>query len=136
MSGVFSGTALAAVLYTACAVYLVVSTSASKFDYANVVSMERHNGIRFDDLPGFTRSVYKPNYALITPESRVWTHYQGWKRSDLAYLISKGSGAHFSMYFAHMQVRSVIRVMCTLSALLSTSRYAVLRPRLFLDDTI
>lgn len=29
-------------------------------------------------LPGFMRSVHKPSYALITPESRVWAPLVGW----------------------------------------------------------
>lgn len=30
------------------------------------------------DLPGFTRSTYQRDHALITPESRVWTGHPGW----------------------------------------------------------
>lgn len=30
------------------------------------------------DLPGYTRSVYKPDHALITPESRVYAPLFGW----------------------------------------------------------
>jgi hypothetical protein len=31
------------------------------------------------DLPGFTRSVYERDYALITPESRVWAAHPAWQ---------------------------------------------------------
>lgn len=30
------------------------------------------------DLPGFTRSVYHRDHALIAPESRVWAGLPGW----------------------------------------------------------
>ncbi len=30
------------------------------------------------DLPGFTRSTYSRDHALITPESRVWAGQPGW----------------------------------------------------------
>lgn len=30
------------------------------------------------DLPGFTRSVYAQDHALIAPESRVWQPFPGW----------------------------------------------------------
>lgn len=30
------------------------------------------------DLPGFTRSVYAADHALITPESRVFAGMPGW----------------------------------------------------------
>ena len=31
------------------------------------------------DLPGFTRSVYERDHALITPESRVYAPLFGWR---------------------------------------------------------
>jgi len=30
------------------------------------------------DLPGFTRSVYERDHALVTPESRVFQGVGGW----------------------------------------------------------
>ena len=33
------------------------------------------------DLPGFTRSVYERDHALIAPESRVWAGFPGWSAS-------------------------------------------------------
>ena len=34
--------------------------------------------ILFSDLPGFTRSVYKSNHALISPESHVYGPLPDW----------------------------------------------------------
>lgn len=36
-------------------------------------------GVQFGDLPGFTRSVVERDFALLTPESRVWTSVPGWQ---------------------------------------------------------
>ena len=35
------------------------------------------NGVQAGDLPGFTRSVVERDFALLTPESRVWTSVPG-----------------------------------------------------------
>jgi hypothetical protein len=35
-----------------------------------------HGGL--PGLPGFTRSTYLPDHALITPESRVYAPLLGW----------------------------------------------------------
>lgn len=58
------------------------------------------------DLPGFTRSVYKRDHALITPESQVFGPLQGWVRTTAAYLVSPAMGSHFSMYLANMEENS------------------------------
>ncbi|KAK3127074.1 hypothetical protein QOZ80_7AG0567940 [Eleusine coracana subsp. coracana] len=55
------------------------------------------------DLPGFTRSVYKRDHALITPESHVFGPLPDWVNTLGAYLISPAIGAHFTMYLANMQ---------------------------------
>ncbi|KAK3125050.1 hypothetical protein QOZ80_7BG0599340 [Eleusine coracana subsp. coracana] len=55
------------------------------------------------DLPGFTRSVYKRDHALITPESHVFGPLPDWVNTSGAYLISPAIGAHFTMYLANMQ---------------------------------
>ncbi|GMQ04629.1 hypothetical protein CsSME_00049980 [Camellia sinensis var. sinensis] len=55
------------------------------------------------DLPGFTRSVYKRDHALITPESHVFSLLPDWTNTLGAYLISPAAGAHFVMYLAKMQ---------------------------------
>ena len=76
------------------------------WDYAPVLSQGRNEGITFSgacllcndngkcldilgndstrkasplaDLPGFSRSAYERDHALITPESRVWAGQVGW----------------------------------------------------------
>jgi len=55
------------------------------------------------DLPGFTRSVFKRDHALITPESHVFSPLPDWINTLGAYLISPAIGAHFTMYLANMQ---------------------------------
>uniref|UniRef100_A0A0C9S7T6 TSA: Wollemia nobilis Ref_Wollemi_Transcript_7657_1297 transcribed RNA sequence n=1 Tax=Wollemia nobilis TaxID=56998 RepID=A0A0C9S7T6_9CONI len=55
------------------------------------------------DLPGFTRSVYKRDYALITPESQVFSALPDWTKTSGAYLITPAMGSHFVMYLAQME---------------------------------
>lgn len=55
------------------------------------------------DLPGFTRSVYRSDHALITPESHVFSPLPDWSNTLGAYLVSPAMGAHFVMYIAKMQ---------------------------------
>ncbi|KAJ6701234.1 (S)-UREIDOGLYCINE AMINOHYDROLASE [Salix koriyanagi] len=55
------------------------------------------------DLPGFTRSVYKRDHALITPESHVFSPLPEWTNTMGAYLITPAMGSHFVMYLAKMQ---------------------------------
>ncbi|KAG0558525.1 hypothetical protein KC19_10G034700 [Ceratodon purpureus] len=54
------------------------------------------------DLPGFTRSVYERDHALITPESQVFSPLPGWLNTLAAYMITPAMGAHFTMYLATM----------------------------------
>ncbi|KAL9231171.1 hypothetical protein vseg_006428 [Gypsophila vaccaria] len=54
------------------------------------------------DLPGFTRSVYERDHALITPESHVLSPLPEWKNTLGAYLITPAMGSHFVMYIAKM----------------------------------
>lgn len=49
-----------------------------KHDYSEVLSAQRDAALSYDTVPGFTRSVYRPDYALITAESRVWAGQPGW----------------------------------------------------------
>lgn len=56
-----------------------------------------------EDLPGFTRSVYRRDHALITPESHVFSPLPEWKNTLGAYLITPAMGSHFVMYLAKMQ---------------------------------
>ncbi|KAG8662320.1 hypothetical protein MANES_01G089000v8 [Manihot esculenta] len=58
------------------------------------------------DLPGFTRSVYKRDHALITPESHVFSPLPEWTNTLGAYLITPAMGSHFVMYLAKMQGKS------------------------------
>ncbi|XP_071702744.1 (S)-ureidoglycine aminohydrolase isoform X2 [Rutidosis leptorrhynchoides] len=58
------------------------------------------------DLPGFTRSVYKSDHAVITPESHVFSPLPDWSNTLGAYLVSPAMGAHFVMYLAKMQESS------------------------------
>lgn len=58
------------------------------------------------DLPGFTRSVYKRDHALITPESHVFSPLPDWSNTLGAYLITPAMGSHFVMYLAKMQDNS------------------------------
>ncbi|KAH9305221.1 hypothetical protein KI387_009625, partial [Taxus chinensis] len=55
------------------------------------------------DLPGFTRSVYKRDYALITPESQVFSALPDWTKTSGAYLITPAMDSHFVMYIAQMK---------------------------------
>ncbi|KAK6947507.1 hypothetical protein RJ641_000980 [Dillenia turbinata] len=58
------------------------------------------------DLPGYTRSVYKRDHAFITPESHVFSPLPDWINTLGAYLISPAMGSHFVMYLAKMQGNS------------------------------
>ncbi|XP_073299344.1 (S)-ureidoglycine aminohydrolase-like [Primulina huaijiensis] len=58
------------------------------------------------ELPGFTRSVYEKDHALITPESHVFSPLPDWINTLGAYLIAPPMGSHFVMYLAKMQDNS------------------------------
>ncbi|XP_031406584.1 (S)-ureidoglycine aminohydrolase isoform X2 [Punica granatum] len=58
------------------------------------------------DLPGFTRSVYRSDHALITPESHVWSPLPDWTYTLGAFLITPAMGSHFVMYLARMAENS------------------------------
>ncbi|XP_073280676.1 (S)-ureidoglycine aminohydrolase-like isoform X2 [Primulina huaijiensis] len=58
------------------------------------------------ELPGFTRSVYGKDHALITPESHVFSPLPDWINTLGAYLITPPMGSHFVMYLAKMQENS------------------------------
>ena len=47
-------------------------------NYSSVLSQKRRSHVAFEELPGFTRSVYYQDHAVITPESRVWAGQPGW----------------------------------------------------------
>lgn len=105
------GTKVKACVYLLCLFAFVAATSGQECsnrylvpDYSRVLAPEiGTENAPFLHLPGFTRSVYKPNYALVTPESRVWLGNPLWQRGSTSHIISKASGAHFSMYFLKLQ---------------------------------
>jgi (S)-ureidoglycine aminohydrolase len=51
-----------------------------------------------NELFGFTRTVVKSRYALLTPESFVPCHLPGWKNATVIVNISAAMGARFSQY--------------------------------------
>ncbi|GAX83252.1 hypothetical protein CEUSTIGMA_g10678.t1 [Chlamydomonas eustigma] len=81
-------------------------TSPRSHNYTSVLSLTRKTQIAFNDLPGFTRSVYYRDHALITPESRVWAGQPGWTNTVTSHLISPASGANFAMYLADLKTES------------------------------
>jgi len=96
-------------LATYAAAMTFSTTSATTHDYNAVFSKERDVGIKFEDLPGFTRSAFERDHALITPESRVWSGTPGWKKSNTAHLVTPNfpMGAEFTMYLADMKAGGV-----------------------------
>lgn len=58
------------------------------------------------DLPGFTRSVYERNYALVTPESLVIAGNPRWANASTAHIISPAVGANFAMALVSMRKHS------------------------------
>ncbi|KAI3938801.1 hypothetical protein MKW92_046442 [Papaver armeniacum] len=83
-----------------------VEDSSSKSQYWKVTNPTL-SPIHLQDLPGFTRSVYKRDHALITPESHVFSPLPEWKNTLGAYLVTPAMGAHFVMYLAKMEVGSM-----------------------------
>ncbi|KAI5417673.1 hypothetical protein KIW84_042329 [Lathyrus oleraceus] len=55
------------------------------------------------NLPGFTRSVYKRDHALISPESHVYGPLPEWINTLGSYVISPEMGSHFVMYLAKLK---------------------------------
>ncbi|KAL5715771.1 (S)-ureidoglycine aminohydrolase [Ranunculus cassubicifolius] len=82
-----------------------VIISDHKTDYGKVINPTL-SPIHLQDLPGFTRSVYRKDHALITPESHVFTPLTNWINTLGAYLVTPAMGSHFVMYLANMQVLS------------------------------
>lgn len=79
-----------------------VSKNGFDWKYDAVVAPGQYKSIDFDDLPGFTRSVSKRNYALVTPESHVWARNPLWDNAMTAHIISPAVGSNFAMYMAKM----------------------------------
>ncbi|XP_020586218.1 probable (S)-ureidoglycine aminohydrolase isoform X2 [Phalaenopsis equestris] len=85
-----------------CSVPSLHSKPDSKPNYSKVTNPTLSPS-HFQDLPGFTRSVYKTDHALITPESQVFSPLPNWLNSLGAYLISPATGSHFTMNLVKMQ---------------------------------
>lgn len=62
--------------------------------------------LNLQNLPGFTRSVYKRDHALISPESHVYGPLPDWINTSGAFLISPEMGSHFIMYLAKLKENS------------------------------
>ncbi|WIA10945.1 hypothetical protein OEZ85_011108 [Tetradesmus obliquus] len=76
----------------------------AQYSYEHVFSSARDKGVNFWDLPGYSRSVYAEDHALLTPESRVWApNTYGWHNSMTAHLITPAKGPHFTMYLVQMK---------------------------------
>ncbi|KAF9595346.1 hypothetical protein IFM89_039464 [Coptis chinensis] len=58
--------------------------------------------IHLQDLPGFTRSVYQEDHAVITRKSCIQPS-PDWSNTMGVYLITHAMGSHFVMYLAKMQ---------------------------------
>ena len=54
------------------------------------------------NLPGFTRSVYERDHAVIAPESRVYGPLAGWSNATAAHVVTPHMGAHFVMSLVTM----------------------------------
>lgn len=82
---------------------------SSSWDYSTLLSPPKYTGITFDNLPGFTRSVYERNWALITPESHVFQANPAWRNATTAHLISPTApiNSKFAMYMAKMKENSI-----------------------------
>jgi (S)-ureidoglycine aminohydrolase len=64
------------------------------------LSCESETGMH--NLPGFTRSVYERDHALIAPESRVYAPLVDWINTSAAHVVTPHMGAHFSMSLVTM----------------------------------
>lgn len=86
------------------ALLIAVKTLAGAIpDYSTSVGPAQYEGVAFGDLPGFTRSTVRRNYALITPESHVFTKNPLVTDGVSAHIISPAMGANFAMYYVRLQ---------------------------------
>ena len=83
----------------------VASGATPAVGYASSVAPSLYEGIAFGELPGFTRSTVRRDYALITPESHVFAKNPLLEGGVTAHLISPAMGANFAMYIARLQVK-------------------------------
>lgn len=87
------------------------------FTYSEVFAPERRaSHAAFRDLPGFTRSTYQANYALVTPESRVWLPNEDWPGCKTSHIISRATPAHFSMFLVEMKACALACSLLRMSA--------------------
>ena len=87
----------------------IASGEAPGSGYASSVAPSLYDGISFGELPGFTRSTVQRNYALITPESHVFSKNPLLEDGVSAHLISPAMGANFAMYIARLQVKGRLK---------------------------
>ena len=101
--------ALTSLPQTSAALQQCTAGQQALFDYSAVFAPEHQaSHAAFRDLPGFTRSAYKANYALVTPESRVWLPHDDWPGCKTSHVISRATPAHFSMFFVDMKARTCV----------------------------
>ena len=68
-----------------------INEMKTKSPYHGVSSDEqKYSQLLFQNVPGFTRSKLKPEYALIAHESRVYGSLFGWTNTLGAYVVSPG----------------------------------------------
>ncbi|GLT91145.1 hypothetical protein SLE2022_090470 [Rubroshorea leprosula] len=89
-----------------CSASLIIENEATSKPLYWKVTNPTLSPSHLQDLPGFTRSVYKRDHALITPESHVFSPLPEWTNTLGAYLITPEMGSHFVMYLAKMQENS------------------------------
>ncbi|KAL2322980.1 hypothetical protein Fmac_027359 [Flemingia macrophylla] len=89
-----------------CSAPSVLSTESKSKPLYWKVDNPTLSPVHLQDLPGFTRSVYKSDHALITPESHVYSPLPDWINTSGAYLVSPHMGSHFVMYLAKLKENS------------------------------
>lgn len=68
-----------------------INEMKTKSPYHGVSSDEqKYSQLLFQNVPGFTRSKLKPDYAMIAHESRVYGGLFGWTNTLGAYVVSPG----------------------------------------------
>ena len=55
-----------------------------------LLGQSKYAELAFANVPGFTRSKLKPDYAMIAHESRVYGGLFGWENTSGAYVVSPG----------------------------------------------
>jgi len=66
-------------------------STTTKSPYHGVSSdASKYTSLLFENVPGFTRSKLKPDYAMIAHESRVYGGLFGWQNTLGAYVVSPG----------------------------------------------